>query len=208
MHVEGKPGLQSGVHKAPLRVLKVKILMQAFSPPPAQFEPLLLAVRANLIRPAGFDTGEDGDQPFLDIVPASDVTSQIFLTGPAAGEILHRPAGLFGDLLPASPNFIGDFLGVVREVLEEQIHALHETGHAGNVRQPAQRAAEAQAVETVQDTADVILVPFGKLLHGATPVWLKNENGLTPSLYQQGLRFSLFGRRPGRSGKPLLSSLS
>src|SRR5580765_6590849 len=122
--------------------------------------------------------------------------------------IQHGASRRSGDSLRGVNDLLREPFGPVRKLRQAHLEFPEKGHHSPHAAKQTDRSPKADSVKATQDAVDVILVPFDKLMHGATPVWFKGEFGLTPSLYPQALRFSLSGSHPGRSGGPLLSSQS
>src|SRR5262245_56453641 len=206
MHTERQPGLQTQMSQAESGMQPVKVVVQTLARSVPQLEHPTFPVGADFEAVAGFDTAENADQSLGNAVCPRDVQREVFLASLAARQIDHRPSRGFRDGGRRLFDGFGQSHAPVSKVLQQHANDSQETHHALAARQPANGASKANPVQATEHAVDVFLVPFDKLMHGATPWW--RELGLTPSLYQQGLRFSLSGRYPVRSGKPLPPSPS
>ena len=90
--LERKPRLQPQVHEAPLRVLEVKVVMQAAPFAQVQAGGVRDRVLAQLISQARFEDAEDAHQPVVDLVARGQVAGEFLLGVGARFQITQRPA--------------------------------------------------------------------------------------------------------------------
>jgi hypothetical protein len=95
---ERKPALQPQVHQAELRMQMVEIEVLALAALELKFQFFGLAITAQKIGPAGFNTPKNPDQAFLQMILFDEFPGQRFLAEMTGAQILKRTPGLFGHL--------------------------------------------------------------------------------------------------------------
>jgi hypothetical protein len=175
MNREGEPGQQPQMAETEFGVDEIQVLMQALQPSPAQLDLIRRTVGTDLVGTARLHTGQNTDQPLGDSVPLRDVAGEVFLGDGRAVQVDDRPPRLLRSSLHRLAQLVRDPLRIGREVLPLHLNGPQKPPQPGDRRQPPQRAAKPDAVESTQHSHDIGLVLSDKLLHGVAP-W---ANGLS-----------------------------
>ena len=170
MDRKGKPRLQSDVQPAQLRIDQIKVLVQAFAGVRAQFQLLRFPIRANRERVARFDRRQDADQALDDLISPGDFPREVLFSQAARIQVTHRSPRLLGQFVRRPLHLIGQTHRIVLEILQQHVGVTKPDAHALQIRQPAERAAKANAIKTAERSLDFRLVARDKCIHGVTPV--------------------------------------
>jgi hypothetical protein len=157
--------LQTHVYQADVRVLEIMVVVQALHRSATQLQGFLLAVRSNLVRPATLHTLEDADQPLVDAVALGDFPSPSFLVHLTVVQVHYRTTPADGRFLGSAPYLCCDVAGEGLEILEKNLPLPQVAEHPRNIGQEPARAAEANAIEAMQDPQDIFAESLYKSLH-------------------------------------------
>ena len=89
LHVERKPGLESGVHESELRMLVVVVIMQALCKAVLKFELVCLFIAVNLVGVARLDATPHTDQALANAVACHPFLNELALVLTAAVQVGH-----------------------------------------------------------------------------------------------------------------------
>ena len=150
--LERKPGLQPQVHEAPLRVLLIKVKMNAFG----CLEERLGAM--HLISLARLNATQDGNQTAFNLIVAGDLAGQLFLGSPGRAQVEPWPLGGKSHLLGVVNNASGQVQRIRLEPFEEHLANIQIPQQNIGLIETAQGAAQTQTVKTRKNPDDRRLV--------------------------------------------------
>lgn len=169
-HLKGEPGLQPQVHEPELRVLKIKIVVEAFAGLELEMELVRRVVAAHEVGQARLHAVEDADEPVGDVVALGERTGErVFALGRGV-EIAHRPAALPGEGVGGIAHAVAQRSGVGAEVLQQDARRTELPEHEGGLIKVTQTAPQPQPVVALDYARDIRAVLRQKLLHAAAVV--------------------------------------
>src|SRR5258707_5140800 len=184
-----KPGLHAHMGQPKVTVLVIVIEMGAFAPFQNQMNLFGLPVSAHRVRPARFDSSEQGNQSLLDLVLSSQTSGQVLLGNTWVLKILYRTPGTFGGLVGRGLNPISPLLREGLEVFEQHLANKQVILHGLGIEEYANARLEEQPIKTRENGCNV-LAEFGKKRLGSAVLGRKRVCFHQPNLYHTRRRYS------------------
>jgi hypothetical protein len=141
-------------------MVEVEVVVQTLAEGAAEFQELGPRIVVDLVREAGFDATEDGDQAAgSGLAGGRQPADEIFLAQGAGGEVMDAPGGgVEGEPLAGALDPLTEVLHELAEVLEQDAGGPEDRGQPLDVGEAKEGADEAKSVESAEGPLNALVM--------------------------------------------------